>query len=266
MNHATLQADAEDATRGWFAATRVLTNAVPGAYEQIGRGGVSLLYSGVPVPTVNGILTETKNPDPAEIAALAAQLPGLKIPYSIQLRGVLDTDTEAGAVIGKIAAKYSLTLRYVEPLMIRRRRVKSQAPEAAARSVRVARAEDHARYAATMAAAFEAPLEIMTMLSAPEILSAPGAVGYVAESGGEIVAVGFGLTTGDAVGIYNIATLREHRGRGYGRAITERAAADGMAAGARFVYLQSSEAGFDLYESMGFRVAERWTYLMVPGE
>ncbi|HEY3868812.1 MAG TPA: GNAT family N-acetyltransferase [Actinocrinis sp.] len=266
MTDATLRADAEDASRGWFAAARVLTKAVPRAYERIGRGGVSLLYSGVPVPTVNGILTETTDPDPAEIAALARQLPGLKIPYSIQLRGELDTRTKAGASIGKTAAKYGLTLRYVEPLMIRRGKASPEAPEKAASSVRVTRAEDHARYAATMATAFEAPLDIMTMLTAPEILNAPGAVGYVAESGGEIVAVGFGLTTGDAVGIYNIATLREHRGRGYGRAITERAAADGMAAGARYVYLQSSEAGFDLYESMGFRVAERWTYLMVPGE
>lgn len=266
MTDTTPQADAEDATRGWFAASRALTNAMPGAYERIGRGGVSLLYSGVPVPTVNGILTETTDPDPADIAALAKELPGLKIPYSIQLRGEVDPGTDDGAAIEEIADEYGLTRHYREPLMIHRGMPKTRAAEAAVRSVRVARPEDHAKYAATMAAAFEAPLEIMAMLSAPEILSAPGAVGYVAESDGEIVAVGFGLTTGDAVGLYNIATLQDHRGRGYGRAITERAAADGIAAGAAFVYLQSSDAGLPLYESMGFRMTERWTYLMAPGE
>jgi N-acetylglutamate synthase len=266
MTDATLQADAEDATRGWFAASKVMTNAMPGAYERIGRSGVSLLYSGIPVPTLNGIFTETRNPDPAEIAALAEQLPGLKMPYSIQLRRKLDSRTEADAAIERIAAKYGLTWYHVEPLMIHRGMPTLRAPEAAARSVRVARSEDLEAYAATLASAFEAPQEIMAKLAPPELFAAPGAVGYVAESGGEIVAIGFGLTTGDAVGIFNIATLQDHRGRGYGRAVTERAVADGIAAGATFAYLQSSEVGFELYESMGFHEAEQWAYLMAPGE
>lgn len=258
------QADAQDATRGWFAATRVLVKAVPAAYERLGRGGVSLLYSGIPVPTLNGVLTATADPDPAEVAAFAAELPDLSVPWSIHLRGELDTDTEAGAALGKVAAKHGLTRRYTEPLMIRRGGPARQVAETAARSVRVVRPDDQKAYIATMAAAFNAPARIMAMLAAPEILGAPGVVGYAAESDGRIVAVGLGVTTGDAVGVYNIATLREYRGRGYGRAVTERAVADGIAAGAAFAYLQSTEAGFELYRSLGFRTAERWTYLMAP--
>jgi hypothetical protein len=42
--------------------------------------------------------------------------------------------------------------------------------------------------------------------------------------------------------------------------------ADGVARGADLAYLQSSEDGYPLYQSMGFRTVETWTYLSTaPG-
>jgi len=53
-----------------------------------------------------------------------------------------------------------------------------------------------------------------------------------------------------------------YRGRGDGRAITSRIVADGIPRGADLAHLQSSEDGYPLYQSMGFRTVETWTYLM----
>jgi ribosomal protein S18 acetylase RimI-like enzyme len=73
------------------------------------------------------------------------------------------------------------------------------------------------------------------------------------------------MRIGDHIGVYNITVAPEFRRRGFGRLITERVIRDGFDAGAATAYLQSSRPGLPLYESMGFRMAESWTYLSAPG-
>jgi hypothetical protein len=41
--------------------------------------------------------------------------------------------------------------------------------------------------------------------------------------------------------------------------VTTRAVADGLAAGAKWAWLQSSEPGYPVYERLGFRTAEGWS-------
>jgi len=60
------------------------------------------------------------------------------------------------------------------------------------------------------------------------------------------------------VGLFNVATLPAHRRRGYGAAITERAVRDGLDRGARWAWLQSSTAGYGVYEKLGFRTQQSW--------
>ena len=49
-----------------------------------------------------------------------------------------------------------------------------------------------------------------------------------------------GFTAGDS-GVFNVGTRPEHRGRGYGAAITSRVVSDGFAAGSELAFLQSSD-------------------------
>ena len=113
----------------------------------------------------------------------------------------------------------------------------------------------HARLAA---AGFEAPVEMFLQLMTPSVLAAPGVRCYVGEAHGQPVTTGLGVKLGSYVAIFNIATPPGQRRRGYGAAVTARAVADGLAAGAKWSWLQASPAGYKVYERLGFRTVETW--------
>jgi len=81
---------------------------------------------------------------------------------------------------------------------------------------------------------------------------------------GAALAAGFGVFLEGTCGLYNIATAPGYRSRGYGRAVSSRIMADGIGRGAELAYLQSTPDGYPLYQSMGFRTVETWTYLCSP--
>jgi GNAT superfamily N-acetyltransferase len=117
-----------------------------------------------------------------------------------------------------------------------------------------------------LASGFDAPMELFELLMTPAVLSLPAARCYVGDVEQEPVTTAFGFTERDHVGIYNVATVPRHRGRGYGTAITARAVLDGFASGASVAYLQSSVVGYRVYERLGFRTLETWTVWISAAE
>ena len=250
--------DADRAAKALIAALRRLADSLPGMHEKRVAPGVISLMSGLPMATLNGVFTDAARPDVTELDRAAARVAGLPLPWSIQFRG------EPEPAAGRVAARYGLTARTTSPLMVYHPASDRQARPArasAAASVVVADAGDRTDYAAALATGFEAPPEIMAPFSSPEAFALPGAVPYLAREDGQVVAVGFGVFGEGTAGVFNIATVPAYRGRGYGRAVTSRIVADGVARGADLAYLQSSEDGYPLYQSMGFRTVETWTYL-----
>jgi len=78
--------------------------------------------------------------------------------------------------------------------------------------------------------------------------------GYVAYVDEEPVSTAAVVMGGDALGVYNVATVPGHRGRGYGEAVMRHALADAeYRHGVARVLLQSTPAGYKLYRRMGFR-------------
>ena len=84
--------------------------------------------------------------------------------------------------------------------------------------------------------------------------------GFVAYAGGKVVAIAAMVAAAGVIGVYSLATLPEFRRKGYGEALL-RAAASETAARTGFskLVLQSTEAGYNLYKSMGFRDATRFS-------
>ena len=116
--------------------------------------------------------------------------------------------------------------------------------------------------AATIAAAgFEAPRDDLAALFTPRVADLPGLSIYVGVVDDQPVSTATAWVGEGSVGVFNVATLPGHRGRGYGRAITLRAIIEGFTSGANLAWLQASSTGEPVYRAMGFRQVE--TYLLL---
>lgn len=112
----------------------------------------------------------------------------------------------------------------------------------------------------------EAQPFVDTMLAAfgmPEWLAAPFEelsrglpperfLNVLATVGGQPVATGTAWLTGPVVGLYNIATREDHRGRGLGAAVTARLAELARERGAVTAVLHATEVGRPVYAGLGF--------------
>ncbi|MFG2357527.1 GNAT family N-acetyltransferase [Streptomyces sp. NPDC048521] len=250
--------DIAGAARAFQDAVEGLAAAIPGGFHERGRGGALLATTGSHFPVFNGVMSVSPVPDPAEIAALCEQAGSHvdNLPWSIRLRG------EPGQDLTSLAARHGLNTVSRRPFMLLALGDGRPGREAAAQaeSVRPLGDDEHEILAAVMGAAFGAPPAVITSLFTPLVLGLPFVQGYVAETDGVPATAGIAIRTGAHVGLVNIGTVPEHRGEGLGRAVAERILRDGHASGARTAYLHSTDEGLPLFERLGFRTEEFWTF------
>jgi N-acetylglutamate synthase len=251
--------------------TDVAAETIVSGYELLGRtvpaglarrspSGVLAMLSRAHAPALNGILSPVTDPDPAEIAELAPQVAAKGFPWSIQLR------TPPSAAIAAMSTAYGLTGRGELPLMILDNLAeRAEAPAGMSSGVpdkiRVVDSSEGGPYLDALAAGFEAPAEVFGASMNSGIMDAGGARAHLVERDGVPIGTGFSVLTGDAIAIFNISTVPDCRRQGVGRAVTEAILRDGARDGATLAALQSSDAGYALYESMGFVRVETWTVL-----
>ena len=87
----------------------------------------------------------------------------------------------------------------------------------------------------------------------------------VAWDGDRPVGCGSAVVDGATVGLYNIATLEEARGRGVGHAVTATLLNTGVARGCQQAILHASDMGRPVYERLGFaQVCTTPQYVWMP--
>jgi ribosomal protein S18 acetylase RimI-like enzyme len=90
---------------------------------------------------------------------------------------------------------------------------------------------------------------------------------YLAVDDGVPVGTAAMALAGGAAGIYNVAVVERHRGRGLATALTLRALADAEALGYRVAVLGAAEIAYRLYRRIGFReVCRSRLYLWSPSD
>lgn len=219
-------------------------------------GGVT----GVPAPTLNGVWVDGVEADDGDISDLLNEVSATGLPHCLQFR------PGAAERLTKLAVSRNMTKGEDIPLMALDDPGQLDAAQAVSgltiRELSPGEAQLHARVGA---AGFEAPVEMFLQLMTPAMLALPGARCYLGEAGGQPVTTGFGVTIGSYVAIFNIATPPAHRRHGYGAAVTARAVADGLNAGAKWSWLQASEVGKPVYERLGFHTVETWPCWIAEG-
>jgi ribosomal protein S18 acetylase RimI-like enzyme len=244
--------DAAVAAEAFVETWRYLVSAVPGGWTRAKGAGVAGV-TGVAVAGLNVVWVQKVDAHVEDISDLLDEVAATGLPHCLQVR--------PGAVgrLAELAGMRGMAGSESTPLMATEDPGQLKAAQAVSGLVIRELVPDEAQLHAQVAAAgFEVPLKVFLQLITPEVLATPGVRCYVGEAGGQPVTTGLGVRHGSNVAIFNIATPPEYRRRGYGAAVTARAVADGLAAGAQWSCLQSSTAGYKVYERLGFRMLEAW--------
>jgi N-acetylglutamate synthase len=117
---------------------------------------------------------------------------------------------------------------------------------------------------AVASAGFGMPAEMTARIYSPRLLELPSMQIYVAFASAVPVSTAIGFGTGSSVGIFNVATPPEHRGNGFGAAVSAAAASTGFASGDDLAWLQASGLGESVYRGLGFRQVESYLVLGRP--
>ena len=125
-------------------------------------------------------------------------------------------------------------------------------------------ADELGRYFAAVADGSGLPHEVFQVLANPAVGKIDQLTFYLAELDGVPVGTGMTAITNDVTGIFDITTLPRYRRRGYGRAVTMEMVRAGYAADAPTAYLNASEMGQSVFESVGFGVEEYPTVFTAP--
>jgi len=118
----------------------------------------------------------------------------------------------------------------------------------------VADALTRGAFADIMSVAFEIPRAICISIYGSDRAWQGDFRGYVGYANGQAVTSAASIITGDAIGLYSVATLPTHRRRGYAEAIMRQVIEQArQESGIERTVLQSTRSGYALYQRMGYR-------------
>jgi GNAT superfamily N-acetyltransferase len=225
---------------------------VPGS-RLLCKDGAAASITGLPYAPSNAVWLEQPNPPASAVAALLDEVAGAGVPFTLDLRPGSD------AVLADLAAARGMKPDGEPRLMIHDATAGVGAiRRARGLTVRQLGPSEGLVHARVAAAAFGDPEEMF--LPSPDVMGLDGLRCYVGEADGRPVTTALSVTDGEFSGIFNVATEPAYRGRGFGTAVTARALANGVMAGAAWSWLLSSEEGYPLYRNLGFRTIETWTH------
>jgi ribosomal protein S18 acetylase RimI-like enzyme len=232
---------------------RRLAGVLEGARCERRDGYTFLAYPTFPVRDLNGMWVDS-DAAVAHIEEARAEAAELGTPFSIMVREGRSVEVEAAA----LELGFELAMR-IPGMAVTPEELRNPSwPEVEV--IRVETGDGLAQALAVGAAGFGIPADLAASVYSLEVAALDGLEYYLARADGLDVATAAGFTTGETVAIFSVATAPEHRGRGYGSAVTLQAVHDGFHSGARFAALQSSPMGESVYKRLGFREVE--TYVL----
>jgi ribosomal protein S18 acetylase RimI-like enzyme len=242
--------NAEKVARALGANAEAMAVGLPGGWAS-GPPQARAVVTGLPVPTMNGVCAFDETALPAMIERSLDEVRAAGVPFALLAR------PGGHASASRIAQAWALTTTdELIPLMATAQPV--CAPQVEGLHIRRLDDSELGMHGKIAEQAFGVAANVFDTVSEAALV-VPGTKLHLGEVDGQPVTTSLSMTTGGATGVFNVATAPEHRGRGYGTAITAHAVSAGFDGGARFVWLQSSRAGHAIYERLGFRTLEHWS-------
>ena len=235
-----------------------LAGVMEGARFERRNGYVFMMFPTLPIPSFNGVWPDEDSTAGALGDALA------EVEEKGIATGVL-TRSGGTPAVAEAARALGFTAAERIPGMVANA---GDLDESASdlEVIRVATADGFAQALAIAAEGFGLPADFLAPLYMPDVTGLDGYEVYLGRADGRAVTTAASYLVDGEVGIYNVATPAEYRGRGYGAAITENAVREGFAAGADLAYLQSSAIGESVYRRLGFREVVTYVLLTRPTE
>jgi GNAT superfamily N-acetyltransferase len=250
------QADPDAAARAALGAWGAMCSGSPGGWSSQGDG-LLRASSGIPFAPFNGVWSATPDVAAADVLTAVDEFAAGDLPWNLQLRPGYPAELD-----GELARR-GLVVTGEIPFMV--------LPDPASLAAAVARSAATHRQVETFAdleslvtlmeRGFGMPPQL-TREMFPMRLMFVGATWITTD--GEDVSTGLGFVHDGWCGVFNVATPEEHRGRGYGSAVTAHTIEAARAAGAGGAYLQSSPMGLPVYQRLGFVTVESWRQWMLP--
>jgi GNAT superfamily N-acetyltransferase len=244
-----------------ITADLLAAGQVPGAVA-MRQAGLAVLATGLPLRLFNQVLVDGE-PSPGALSEAVAILRTRGAPFSVTLRSGTD-DELIPAVLG-------LGLRRHEPVPWMPGMALHPLPPAgsapAPAGLEIRRVDDEAGvgdHIAAAAAGFDMPAAWLVSIITVDLARRPDSNLYAGYLDGRPVVTGLGIRTGATMGVYNIATIEEVRGRGFGSAMTMRIVDDAAAEGCDVATLQASPMGRPIYERLGFRTVVEYVAYVEP--
>ena len=246
-----------------LAADMLAASQVDGALVRR-ADGLAVFATGLPLRLFNQVLIDDARPVvPGAIQVAVDELRQRGVRFAVNLRSGTDDahlPDVRGLGLQPLSPEPWMPGMTLSPLP-----QPGTAPAPAGLDIRVV--DDAAGVADHLAAAaggFDLPAEWIEAVITVELANHPDASLYAGYADGHAVVAGLGVRSGRTIGIYNIATLPDARGRGYGTAMTMRIVDDGAVAGCDVACLQASEMGQPIYARLGFETVVEYVGYVDP--
>lgn len=209
-------------------------------------GGLTAVFSGVPIPLFNRIFV-FDIPPYDDLAAAVAWMTEKEMPFWVTV-----SDPIIDAVDDLTGDLDLMRLDNPEPGMTLDS-LDEIPPNESIADIDVVTDPDELHDWITVAApVFEIPQDTAEQITPDSILTDDQIRMFVGRVDGQPVACGQLVQTGDVAGVYTIGVVEELRREGIGEAMTWEVLRAGRERGCNVGVLQSSEMGYPLYDRMGF--------------
>ncbi len=214
---------------------------------------------GVPAPPFNGaILMEPVADRAGLLEEIAGFMAHAAVPYLVWVREGLDDEFPEACL------RAGLTDVGGPPVMAMASLAPGPPPPAELSIEQANGPEDITDFVNVFSEGFGVPRVMAERVFTRVVLTAGVFGAVLGRVDGQAVTAASVTVSGTTAGIYNVATLAKHRGKGYGAAMTWAAMDVGRSRGCDHAILQASEMGLSVYEKMGFEIVGRYRHFAGP--